>query len=182
MPARSKRWTPTAICGRILTTGRGTRLTRCSGLLRTDCVPRSPQLAELAGHRHRAGELAYKPASVPWVFAPFGRVGCIASPQVRQLAVLANDGCCRTHCGRTDGSDRRCGAGVVTLEPYRSRRDGTNSRIARRLPLLGLRAGISHRDMHRVALMPGWTGFAALLSSGGQVDISAGVLALLRGV
>jgi hypothetical protein len=40
------------------------------------------------------------------VFAPFGRVGCIASPQVTPLAVLINESCCRIYCGRSADGGR----------------------------------------------------------------------------
>lgn len=41
------------------------RSTRCWDLLRTDCVPRSPQPAERAGRQAKADELTCKPDSVP---------------------------------------------------------------------------------------------------------------------
>ena len=78
-------WTPTAICGPILTTGRGTRLIRCSDLLRTRRGWRRLRLAEYAGRRRKADELACKPDSVIWAFVPFTCVGGVVTVQVRVL-------------------------------------------------------------------------------------------------
>ena len=94
-------WTPTAICGPILTTGRGTRLIRCSDLLRTRRGWRRLRLAEYAGRRRKAGELACKPDSVIWAFVPFSCVGGVVTVQVRVLVVLANESGCQLYCGRS---------------------------------------------------------------------------------
>jgi hypothetical protein len=83
-------WTPTAICGPILTTGRGTRLIRCSDLLRTHCGWRRLRLAQYAGRRRKAGGLACKPDSVIWAFVPFSCVGGVVTVQVRVLVVLGD--------------------------------------------------------------------------------------------
>jgi hypothetical protein len=91
-PARSKRWTPVAIYGRTRMTGHGTRLTRCSDLLRTHCGRKRRRIDESTGQQHRAGELACKPDSVPRyqvtrrrpsIWAHRHRVPRAADPQAR---------------------------------------------------------------------------------------------------